>query len=72
MPAVQALQQVSRAEDAGDHCDLAGVPDGVLDDAVEHGFVGIATAGDLLGQILDGKTAQVLLEKVAAVIPADD
>ena len=66
------LLQVSRAEDAGDHRNLAGVPDCVLDDAVEHGFVWVAAAGNLFAQMFDGKIAKMLFEKVAAVIPARD
>ena len=60
------------AEDAGDHGNLAGVPDCVLDNALEHCFVGIAAAGNLFAQIFDGKTAQPFLHEVAALAPAGD
>ena len=60
------------AEEAGDHGDLAGVPDGVLDDAFEHGFVGIAAAGNLLAQIFEREIAKVLFEEIAALIPTGE
>jgi len=51
---------------------LAGVPDGVLDDAVEHGFVGVAAAGNLFAQIFEGKIAKAVFEEIAALVPAGD
>ena len=60
------------AEDAGDHGNLASVPDCVLDNAFEHCFVGIAAAGNLFGQIFDGKIAEPFLQEVAALVPAGD
>ncbi len=63
---------MSPAEDAGDHSNLAGVPDCMLDDAVEHCFVGIAAAGNLFAQIFDGKIAEPFLQEVAALVPAGD
>ncbi|MCU1239808.1 MAG: hypothetical protein JWO71_534 [Candidatus Acidoferrum typicum] len=48
------------------------MPDRVLDDAVEHGFVGIAPAGDLFLQIFEGKIAKALFQQVAALVPAGD
>ena len=64
--------QVSPAEDARDHGDLAGVPDCVLDDAFEHGFVGVAAAGNLFAQIFEGKIAKAGFEEIAALVPAGD
>src|SRR6266849_8653296 len=61
-----------RAEHAGDHGDLASMPDGMLHDSFEHNFVGIVAAGNLLGQILGGKIAKPLFEEIAALIPAGE
>jgi hypothetical protein len=38
-----------RAEHAANHGDLAGVPDGMLDDAFKKGLVGIVATGNLFG-----------------------
>ena len=51
---------------------MAGVPDSVLDDAVEHSFVGIAAAGNLFAQIFEGKIAKAGFEEIAALVPAGD
>src|SRR5260370_39289772 len=67
-----AALQGSLAEHAQDHGDLAGVVDGMLHDSLEHCFVGIAAAGNLFRQIVDGKIAKLLFEQVAALVPAGD
>jgi len=60
------------AEEAGDHGDLAGVPDSVADYAFEHGFVGIAATGNLLAQIFEREIAKVFFEEIAALIPTGE
>jgi hypothetical protein len=60
------------AEHAEDHGDLSGMVDGVVDDAVEHGFVGIGAAGDLFGQVCHRKGAKPFFEQVAALVPTGE
>jgi len=62
----------SRTEHAGDHGDLAGMPDGVLNDSFEHYFVGIVAAGERLGQIFGREIANALFEEIAALVPTGD
>src|SRR5580765_7523457 len=61
-----------RAEHGGDHSDLAAVPDGVLHDSLEHNFVGIVAARNLLGQVLGRKIAKPLFQEVTALVPAGE
>jgi hypothetical protein len=51
---------------------LAGVVDGVLDDAREEVGVGVGAAGDWFGEIVFGEIADVGFEQVAAVVPAGE
>jgi len=50
------------AEDAQDLGDLAGVVNGVLDDAGEEGFVGVGAAGYLFGEIFEREIADVVFQ----------
>lgn len=61
-----------RTNHAGDHGDLAGMPDGVLYDSFEHNFVGIVAAGKLLGQIFGREITDALFEEIATLVPAGD
>ena len=51
---------------------MAGVVDGVLDDAGEEESVGIGAAGDLFGEIAFREIADVVFEQVAAAVPAGE
>ena len=46
--------------------------DGVFHDSVKQSFVRIAAAGNLFGQIVDGKIANFVFEEVATLAPSGE